>query len=244
MCAGRLEAGDFKMRGQGIEYRSSNEEFEVWLQGDGEDRCSGEAGEFGDRDSSDVNGDERDEKTVLWSVEVMQGGGRNFAAVHRSGRAAVSALRRAGGSVRASEGGGMGSPLRHGRSAVTGGHRSIGGAQAILVARPGWWSSASPAPPHDILGHAQSPRPVSQYRTSTVEGSRGRLFRAESIRGHGTLNTQHRSPWSTGADQQDCLVSEDSEEESGSPHRLRERAAPARSGLKSPQQLRKPQSGI
>ena len=47
-----------------------------------------------------------------------------------------------------------------------------------------------------------------------------------------------------GADQQDCLVSEDNEEQSGSPHRLRERAALARSGLKSPQQLRKPQSGI
>ena len=158
----------------------------------------------------------------------MQGGGRNSAAVHKSRRAVVSTLRRASGSARASEGGGMG------------GHGSIGGAQARLVARLGRWSSASPTPLHDVLGHAQSPRPISQYRTSTALGSRGRLLRAESIRGHGTLSGQHRSSGSMGADQQDCLVSEDSEEESGSPHRLRERAAPARSGLKSPQQLRKP----
>ena len=164
------------MRGHGTEYRSSDEEFEVWLQGDGEDPCSREAGEFGDYGSSDVDGDERDEETVLRSAEVMQGGGRNSVAVHRSGRVVVSTLRRASGSARASEGGG------------TGGHGSIGGAQARLVARPGRWSSASPARPHDVLGHAQSPRPISQYRTSTALGSRDRLLRAESIWGHGTLS--------------------------------------------------------
>ena len=118
-------------------------------------------GEFRDRGSSDVDRDEWDEETVLRSAEVMQGGGRNSTAVHRSGRAAVSALRRVGGSARASEGGGTGSPLQHGRSTVTGAHGSIGGAQARLVACPGRWSSASPAPSLVVLGHTQSPRPIS-----------------------------------------------------------------------------------
>ena len=159
--AGRLEAGDLNMRGHGTEYRSSDEDFEVWLHGDGEELCSGEAGEFGERGSSDVDGDERDEETLLRSGEVRQGCGRSSSAVQRSGGAVLSRLRRASGSARASEGGG------------TGGPGSMGGAQARLVARPGRWNSATPAQPRDDFGHAQTPCRRRQYRTSTTLGSTG-----------------------------------------------------------------------
>ena len=63
------------MRGHGTEYRNSDDEFELWLQGDGEDgnedRCSGEAAEFAEHVTLDVDGNEGDQDTVLHSGEAM-----------------------------------------------------------------------------------------------------------------------------------------------------------------------------
>ena len=114
-----------------------------------------------------------------------------------------------------------------------------------MLARPRRWSAESPAAAPAQTRHAHNPRRLFAYTISTVEGSRGHSFRADSlIEGDGILNSQGQREGSSSAEEDNCLLSEENEEDIGSPHRLRERAAPTKSGLKSPHQLRKPQSGI
>ena len=63
------------MQGHGTEYHSSDDDFKLWLQGDGDDgnhkRWSGETADETNHVPFDFDGDEGNQDTGQWSDEAM-----------------------------------------------------------------------------------------------------------------------------------------------------------------------------